>query len=324
MKISIDGGGLCARPESRFGNYVFSMSVLRALSKYDDLNQYTVYSFCQKPVELKLGKNFTYKILLPKKFWLSLRVSLEERFRQSNYFLALNQAIPKTSAKTIAFSHGLSFYYHKKFYPDLYSVLMKQLKMMNDKSVKIIVSSLRVKREMEGLFNIKDKIEIIPYGIPYDFLTSKKDKREKYFLYVGMNHPIKNIAFLNKALNEFKSDRRFSDYKLILVKDSVLSRKKLKVLYQKATAYLSASFYESFNLPVLEALSQDCPVIGLNSAIIPELNSYVNIAKDQRQFVDLMEKAALKETKIIDSKKLRREFSWKKYVERLIKIYSHN
>lgn len=322
MKISIDGGALCAKPQSRFGNYIFSINVLRALSEHDKLNHYTVYSFCRKPSGVKLGKNIVYKRLLPKKLWLSIRVSFEEQINRSNFFLALNQATPRTSAKTIAFSHGLSFYYHKKFYPDSYLALIKQLNAMKEKSVKIIVSSSRVKKEMEEVLDVKDKIEVLPYGIPYDFLTHEKSKKEKYFLYVGMDHPIKNIQFLREVFNELKKDKRFFDYKLILVKDSVLNRKKLKLLYQRATGYLSASFYESFNLPVLEALSQDCPVIGLNTAIIPELRDYVNIAKNKNQFVALMKKAALKKTKKIDLKKLRQQFSWKTYIEKLTKIYS--
>ena len=322
MKISIDGGGLCARPESRFGNYIFTLNLLRALSSYDNSNQYVIYSFCQKPGELKFNNNFIYKSLLPKKFWLSLRVSLEEQLNKSNYFLALNQAIPKTSAKTITFSHGLSFYYHKKYYPDSYSTLIKQLRSIKEKSTKIIVSSSKVKREMEEVLNINDKIEVIPYGVPYDFLTHKKFKKEKYFLYVGMDHPVKNLDFLREVFAEFKKDERFKNYKIILIKNSTISRNKLKIVYQKSTAYLTASFYESFNFPVLEALSQNCPVIGLDSAIIPELNSYVNIARNQYEFIVLMKKAALGKSKPIDLKKLRQQFSWQKYVKKLLKLYS--
>ena len=58
----------------------------------------------------------------------------------------------------------------------------------------------------------------------------------------------------------------------------VLENYKVNLKISNATALLTASHYESFNFPVLEALSQGCPVIGLKSAIIPEFKPYVNLA----------------------------------------------
>jgi len=95
----------------------------------------------------------------------------------------------------------------------------------------------------------------------------------------------------------------------------------LKKLYQRATALLTASYYESFNLPVLEALSQNCPVIGLESAVVPELSSYVHKAKNLKEFVYWMKKVVNGQTKKIDMKRLREEFSWKTYVSKLIETY---
>jgi len=83
---------------------------------------------------------------------------------------------------------------------------------------------------------------------------------------------------------------------------------------------LTASYYESFNFPVLEALSQGCPVIGLESAIIPELAPYVNLAKSEDEFIKLMKTVPVKPNlKLI--KYLKSEFNWKKYVKKLVKLY---
>lgn len=321
MNISLDGGALCANQESRYGNYIFSSNLIQALDSYDGDNRYTIYSFCDKPEELELLGKTVYKQLTPKKMWMKLRISLEERVNRQNIFLALNQAIPTTSAKIIAFSHGLSFYYYKALYPDSYNVLMKQLRAMSKRSKYIIVSSQKVKKELKRILQNPVKIMVIPLGIPLDFLTYKKKMRKKYFLNVGMNHSIKNLEFLTKAFLEFKKNRRFSDYKLIRIEKSNLSRKKLKQLYQEAAGYLTSSLYESFNLPVLEALSQNCPVVGLRSAIIPEFDDFTNVADNMRNFISIMKKIADGNSRKIDQAKLRNEFNWKKYVKKLAKLY---
>jgi len=84
---------------------------------------------------------------------------------------------------------------------------------------------------------------------------------------------------------------------------------------------VTASFYESFNLPVLEALSQGCQPIGLSSAIIPELSPYVYVAYDKNTFVENMRRVAEGERKNIEYGKLNKEFSWKSYVEKLQQLY---
>lgn len=321
MNISLDGGALCANRKSRFGNYIFSLNLIQALESHDDSNRYTIYSFCDKPEELNLQGKAVYKRLTPREMWMRFRVSLEERVNKQDVFLAVNQALPTTSAEIIAFSHGLSFYYHKALYPDSYSVLMKQLQAMSERAKYIVVSSQKVKKELERILQNPVKIMVIPFGIPLDFLIYKKKMRKKYFLNVGMNHSIKNLEFLTKAFLEFKKDRRFSDYKLIQIEKSNFNRKKIKQLYQEAAGYLTSSLYESFNLPVLEALSQNCPVVGLRSAIIPEFDDFVNVADNMRNFVSIMKKTASKSSKKINQTKLRKEFNWKSYVKKLIQLY---
>ena len=334
MKISLDGGALCTPSDNQFGNYTFSKNLIEALLLYDKKNIYNIYSYCNKPEYLKLKNNFAFKKILPKFGWSKVRVSIEELVNKKNIYLALNQSIPfATFSKVISFSHGLSF----SFYPGLYhnfARLNDQLEEMIDDSDKIVVSSLRVKNEMIELDrNVEKKICVIPFGIPLDMTPQKEViKREKFFLHVAMDHPIKNIEFTIKAYQSLVKQKNYRDYKLYLIgyqkkfKNPLIvaiphvSRKALKLLYQKTTALLTSSFYESFNLPVLEALSQRAPVIGLREAIVPELRPYVKLADDIGDFVSLMKKV-IKNPKNQPIKKLAREFSWKNYITKLIKLY---
>ncbi len=321
MKISIDGGALCTDPDKRFGNYIFSLNLLQALSLYDKGNNYLTYSFCPQPQNLKLNSNFKFKSIFPRQLWMSLSVSLQERMNKRDIFLALNQAIPRTNSKIIGFSHGLSFYFYRQLYPDSSSSLLRQVKTMIDRSDVIVVSSSKVKKEIVDFASREVKIIVLPFGVPFDFLSYRYSQRKKYWLYVGMDHQIKNLSWLRQAFNEFKRDIKFRNFELLLVNKSLIGRQELKQLYQEASGYLTTSLYESFNLPILEALSQNCPVIGLKSAIIPEFVNYVNIATDKVDFVRLMKEISSGDYQPVKRKQLLREFSWKNYVKHLIDFY---
>jgi glycosyltransferase involved in cell wall biosynthesis len=313
MKISVDGGGLGSKKGERFGNYIFSQNLIKALLKYDKKNQYFIYTFSK---------------LKPRFAWSKIRLSVEEFRKKKDTFLALNQARPLyVSGKVISFCHGLSYYFFPKYYSLKDNLrLRRQLDEMILKSNIIVVSSIKVKKELESItvkYSKKTKIIIILFGIPFDMnrftLHVTRYTPKKYFLYVGMDHPIKNISFIKERFSEFKKFSEFKNFKLKIITKNC-SRKDLKKLYQNAAALLTASYYESFNLPVLEALSQGCPVIGLESAVIPELHQYVNLAKNEKEFLELMKTIPKKpDTQLI--KQLNKEFNWKNYVEKLVKLY---
>jgi len=300
MKISVDAGALCADKDHRFGNFVVTENLIEALNRYDRKNKHFFYTFCKKPNTVNLQ---------PKIFWSTIRTSIEELIEKKDYYFAFNQAIPLfTSSKIISFSHGLSFYYHPDLYPDSSEKMKKQHEVMINRSFKIVVPSIKVKNELFSIFkNIGCEIVVIPYGIPFDMINNSKLRitdyglRDKFFLSVGMDHPIKNHKILPK-----------DKYKFIIA--NRVSRAKLKQLYQNATALVTTSLYESFNLPVLEALALGCPVIGLKSAIIPELASYVNVVNNEKELATMLEKAKKSNLKTPNSQEIINKFSWKNYV----------
>lgn len=330
MKIGIDSGSLCG---PKFGNYIFTENLIKALEKYDKKNNYYLYSFCSKPKNIHLSKKIIYKKLTLNINWINWAVRFEEYNNKKNIFLGLNQAFPKSSSKKILFSHGLSFIQYKHFYKDSYKKMYLQIEKMFKFSDIIVVSSNRVKNEFKNIFGTTDKIKVLNYGIPFDFQTNNSSKKQKYFLNVGMNHPIKNTLFLVDCFKKFNLNKD-NAYKLYLVTDkkysyindkniiqiTKINRNKLKTFYQKATAYLSTSFYESFNFPVLEALSQNTRVITLKSSIIPEMIKYVDITTSKKGFIKKMNDSVSKKISI-NQTLLKYEFSWKKYFLELKKLY---
>lgn len=332
MKISVDAGALCSH--NKFGTYIFTQNILKALSLYDKNNSYTGYLY-KRIGHLPTSENLKLKVLSPSLAWMSVRVSAEELLKPKDVYLGLSQAIPwLSSAKIISFLHGLSFFQHKELYPDSYEALKDQVMFATTRSHKIIVSSIKVKKELGELFGYNDAV-VIPFGVPFDMRTEVKSVKPKrpYFLFVGMNHKIKNVDFLVKAFTIFKEKSQFKDFELILVgehhkftnekmgvKSISVDHKELASIYKNAVGYLTASVYESFNLPVLEALSQNCNVVGMTTAIIPELLPYVLVANEIEEFVDAM-RVIVEKRQNIDLKNIEEKFSWEKYVNKLTSFY---
>lgn len=313
LKISVDGGAL--DKNHYYGTKTFSENLIKSLLTRDKKNQYIIYRL--------------NKINFLNFFWLKIQLSLREFFNKKNYFLALNQAIPfYVSGKIISFCHGLSYYFYPQFYDKkILKKLNQQLKEMIIRSDKIIVSSRKIKKELLSITQkIEKKIIFIPFGIPYDLLDfleqNKNVKRKKnIFLVVANNNKIKNLNFIKNVYSKIKKIKKFKDFKLKIINNEN-NRYKLFELYKKSYCLLSASFYESFNFPIIEALICGCPVIALESAVIPELKKYVNIAKNEDEFISLTKKI-----KVIPSvqtiNELKNKFSWHKYSKKIVKLYKN-
>lgn len=315
MKISVDGGALTRSESNTYGNQVVAENLINTLLEKDLKNTYSVY------------RN-------PSVFW-KLMMGLSEYHNKNDVFLALNQYIPAFHPiRVISFSHGLSFHFFPDLYPDSAERMEMQVKTMIKQSSRIVVSSEKVAEEFNDQYGYENAI-VIPFGIPNDMVSEcSKRKKSPYFLFVGMNHPIKNVEFVIGAFNSFKKSTGYQDYSLLLIGNfpdamngngvvvkSKIERGELKKLYRNAVSYLSASLYESFNLPVLEALSQECPVIGLPSSIIPELKKYVSIADSEASFVKQMIRHSVNDQKI-PRNELLKTFSWDLYAKRIISLYS--
>lgn len=324
MKIGVDGGALSADKNHQFGNYTFTINLLEAIRKYDPNNQYTFYTFAKPSSQLNLGKNIRVKIIKPKIFWSKIGMSLAQIDDKNEVFLAINQSLPIIPPKKIiGFSHGLSFYFYKNLYPDSWRKMLNQHQLLIKKCQHIIVPSKKVRDELVKIYpeNYK-KIKVLLYGPPFNLKSNKKViqyKKSNYFLAVGMNHPIKNFNLLKKIFIQFKENYKEFSTKLIIINKGI-ELKQLKFFYQNALALLTTSLYESFNFPILEALSCGCPVISLASAVIPEMRSMVLIAKNKDEFLPLMRQVITKDIKV-NNKEIKKLFSWKNYIRELKKLY---
>jgi glycosyltransferase involved in cell wall biosynthesis len=187
-----------------------------------------------------------------------------------------------------------------------------------------------------------------------DYSLAGKFKDRPYIFYIGGTDSRKRIEDIVRAYNivrgrgvnialvfagyEFTSLQKMTDKlgkeaitqspygKDIHLVGFVSDAEKLG-LYNNALAFVFASTYEGFGLPVIEAMAASCPVIAYNNSSIPEAagdaailvetGSYTAIAT---QVVALYRNPLLRSEMIASGAKQAATFSWESYVTAFLGI----
>ncbi|HAI98513.1 TPA: hypothetical protein DCL30_03130 [Candidatus Peribacteria bacterium] len=139
--------------------------------------------------------------------------------------------------------------------------------------------------------DLREKMTVIPEGVSKRFtlksasvvesIRHKYGLHKPFFLYVGNAKPHKNIPVL---LDAFR--RGPHGHELLLVTSGLevtrlrlpenvrvlpaVPEEDLPALFSAADAFVTATLYEGFCLPILEALACGCPVIASNRGAVPE------------------------------------------------------
>lgn len=140
--------------------------------------------------------------------------------------------------------------------------------------------------------HVRGKMTVISEGVSERFTeqpaSAIESVRHKYglskpfYLYIGNAKPHKNLPVLLDAFRRSPDGRelllvtsgpevarlRLSEHVRILPD---VPEKDLPTLFSAADAFVTATLYEGFCLPVLEALACGCPVIASNCGAIPEI-----------------------------------------------------
>ncbi|PRX35675.1 glycosyltransferase involved in cell wall biosynthesis [Orenia metallireducens] len=166
----------------------------------------------------------------------------------------------------------------------------------------IIVPSKSIEVELKRRFNIADnKINVIFQEVRESFFEKRqkllkanvqKNKKENFFLYVGVLERRKNIKFLCKAFDKFqKQDNKDTKLYLVgkkglgyeeikkyidkndnIIYKSYVSDEELLSLYKNAMAFVFTSLYEGFGKPIVESMFFNIPIIASNIPTNVELN----------------------------------------------------
>ena len=184
----------------------------------------------------------------------------------------------------------------------------------------IIAVSETTKRDVVRHLGVpEDRVFVVYEGIDHALYRPVEDRLldEPYVLYVGSEHPRKNLRTLLAAFAELKRERDFRDLKLVkvgrpggreacfreqteaVVRELALDRDvvftdyvpedDLPVWYSGAVCLVLPSLYEGFGFPPLEAMACGCPAIVSNAGSLPEVAGDAALVVDPRDRLALAE-----------------------------------
>ena len=353
MVIGIDGNE--ANVEHQVGVSVYTSRLLYHFSQLANENEQFVVYLRKKPIASLPKENdyFKYVVVNGSFLWSQIFLPLELYLHnQIDIFFAPAHYAPRYCPVPIVVTiHDLSYFYFPNEFlkKDLY-----QLKNWTAYSVKkakrLIAVSKTTKKDIVKWYGIPDsQIDIVYNGFekkidrdePVTVLDKYNLHENQYILYVGTIQPRKNLKTLIKAFGIFTKTN--PGYKLVLtgkkgwLYDETLeaAQEQLKTkeivitgyetdenvieLYKHAFCYCLPSLYEGFGIPVLEAMSNSCPVITSHSSSLPEIGGdaclYFN-PQDEKDLVEkfeqLQQNEQLRKDLIKKGKERATLFSWKK------------
>jgi len=219
------------------------------------------------------------------------------------------------------------------------------------------------KREIEKQFKIKHKKFTVTHLAPtlnkkLSFSCDAFTLRRPFLLYVGGYDPRKNVPLLIEAYQKFIANHHEIDLVLVgaqgkeleyfltdehqekvagkfkvkpkgeVIFTPYLSQESLQCFYRQATAFVHASAYEGFNLPLVDALNTGLPILVSNLAVHREvaqeaaffapIDSIDSFGLAMHEFLNHPSlKEELKKEALLRAK----DFSWEKCAKKTLEVY---
>jgi len=350
ISVAVDAGDFCiGKDEVNSGITRLLKGFFYQIKKNPQKNiHYNVYYFSSKKAK---NTPYTSYKKLPRTAFGSLWLPYEVLKDRNDLFLGFSSHIPRllslSKIKKIVFLYDLGFYTYPAKYNNSY-----RLARMTNHSLKcantVVTLSKYMKKVLIALSSqYSKKIQVVYPGTDHlERLKSKKDR--KYFLYVGVIKPTKNIEELLLNFGQFLQKSSDKNYKLLLIgkkegryfariKQNPIYKKlkrnisfvgkvsdqQLSFYYSHATAILNLSHEEGFGFPVFEALSLGKLAIVNNRPIYHEFkNKFKNlvITKNSSEVVRTM-LLLTKNKNNLRTKKISKELTWKHFANQLVQLF---
>lgn len=227
------------------------------------------------------------------------------------------------------------------------------------KATALISVSETTKRDLCEHFGLpEERIFVVYEGVDHAVFRplSGRPLEEPYVLFVGSEHPRKNLPVVFRAFAELKGESRFRDLKLLkigraggpeapfrartlaalrelgLERDVVfredISDAELARCYSAAECLVLPSLYEGFGFPPLEAMACGCPVVVSTAGSLPEVAAGAALLVEPADAAGLADALQCVLTddatrKELVERGLRRaaEFSWERTARETMAVY---
>ncbi len=353
MTIGIDGNE--ANVNYQVGVSAYTLNLLRYFRKWSNKDLHFQIFLKDDPLPHlpKEGDFFHYQIVkgnfLWSQFFLPMALNLK---RDNDVFFSPAHYSPRfCPAPLVVTIHDLSYFYYPQEFlkKDLYK-LENWTKYSIERAKKVIAVSKTTKKDLIKFYHLpEEKIEVIYNGFEKNIKSSKGENKGNYILYVGTLQPRKNIPLLIKAFSSFKKNH--PNFKLVIVgkkgwlyEEIFNETKKLGLenavvftdyvtddelgsLYRGAFCLVMPSLYEGFGIPILEAMSFNCPVVSSFSSSLPEVGGDACLYFDPESEADLLDKLTtlkgnenLRKELIKKGKERVKLFSWQTCAEKTLEL----
>ncbi len=230
----------------------------------------------------------------------------------------------------------------------------------------VITVSENTRQDLIRHFGARDsRISVIYEGVSprfydpepagaWETLRRRTGFPERFFFYVGLLKPHKNVHLLLRAWRRLRREKKITSGLVILGKKDKkygpeladlaglpagasedglyylpsAGGEELRTLYRRARALVHPSRYEGFGLTLLEAMASETPVMACRTASIPEVagDAALLIEPDHEEalmdaLVTLEQDERLREEMVRRGREQVRKFSWKKAADQTIHIY---
>lgn len=239
-----------------------------------------------------------------------------------------------------------------------YNINYKQEKMQKkalDRADRVIAISNNTKNDIISTFNYADvnNIEVIHHGVSKpipDIILGERLIKDDYILYVGRREEYKNFKRIVEAFSLVVQNKNYKNLKLVCTADkfsndeiSLFKSKNISSnllhmpcnelqmgnLYKNALLFVFPSIYEGFGMPILEAMSYECPTVVANASCFPEISGDASLFFNPYEVEDMYDKilfciddSTIRDALINRGKDLCSKMTWEHCVDKHWRLYN--
>ncbi len=234
--------------------------------------------------------------------------------------------------------------YADAYGPEMHNLLSARKEIIKRADVLISVSKYTAENIARYFPEESGKVKVIYHGLSFPLADSQQEKIDQ-LLYVGARTGYKNFESMLTQIAKFLKEHNFrlicfglpfskNEKRLIrllglsdLVRVDSGSDQQLTEYYRQSVAFLYPSIEEGFGMPVLEAMSQACPVVASDKASIPEVGGDAAVYFDplkpdslESKLLELLD-PEVRKTWITKGLERCQLFDWKKTATETAEVY---